>query len=55
MNRRRLITLLLVVAAIAVAFALPAFAEDAAGEEIRAKSMPPFGRLFRPWWPLYWR
>lgn len=48
MNRRRFITLLLVVVAIAVAFALPAFAEDAGGEEHQSNVYATFWSLVPP-------
>ena len=48
MNRKRLITLLLVVAAIAVTFALPAFAEDAAGEGHQSAVYATFWSLVPP-------
>src|SRR5690554_5190677 len=48
MNRRRFITLLLVVVAIAVAFALPAFAEDAGGEVHQSNVYATFWSLVPP-------
>lgn len=48
MNRRRFITLLLVVVAITVAFALPAFAEDAGGEEHQSNVYATFWSLVPP-------
>ena len=48
MNRRRFITLLLVVVAIAVAFALPALRRTQEAKSIRAMSTPPSGRCSPP-------
>lgn len=48
MNRRKLITLLLVVTAIVVAVALPAFAQEAAEEADQSKVYATFWSLFPP-------